>query len=443
MRWARAHVMFCMALDCLVAGCLAALCAAQPLAAQEPIAEGAATPGVVLRQSIDPATGIVVGQHVALYVDVLFPGEMPHPPRVNLPDVAGLQAFRFETQATTISDTINNQSYVGQRFEFALYPRRGGTFIIPPAAVTLLDRQDDPAGDMQGQELRFDVAVPAGADVSQPVVATRHLTLEQQWMPAPTGTFKAGDAIVRTITRSAEDVPGLAMDELDMSAAAGLRVYADPPDIDDHVDRGIVTGRRVDRVTYVFERGGHFTLPGVSQAWWDLAAGAMKRADAPGVTLDIAAAQSGVSAGSGHASIMARPALLIAIVILLIAAALGSYYLWRRPAKRKTEEEEEEEEAFAVFRRSGAAADPAVIYQAFSRWCCFLPPAERRSALAAAAGLGAALFAGGRKAWTAQDSALLFERCAAIRRSPPSADAVPPLPPLNPVRLHIADEGRA
>jgi hypothetical protein len=437
---------------CVALGCLATLCMARPLAAQEPVAQepvaqepvaqvpaadGASAPGVVLRQSIDPTAGIVAGQHVALYVDVLFPGEMPHPPRVDLPDVAGLQIFRFETQATTISDTINNQSYVGQRFEFALYPRRGGTFIISPAAVTLLNRQGDPTGDMQGDELRFDVAVPAGMDVSQPIVATRHLTLDQQWMPAPGGRFKAGDAIVRTITRSAEDVPGLAMRELDMSVAAGVRAYADPPDIDDHVDRGIVTGRRVDRVTYVFERGGHFTLPGVSQAWWDLAAGAMKRADAPGVTLDIAAAQSDAAVDRDHASMPAKPSLLIFALVLLIVSGLGLYYL-KRPAKRKTAEDE----AFAAFRRIRATADPVAAYQAFSRWCCFLSPADRRSALAAAAGLGAALFAADRKAWTVQNSVLLFDRCAAIRRSPPSTGSNHPLPPLNPVRLHVAHEGR-
>src|SRR5262249_62240864 len=101
---------------------------AGPLAAQErPAAD------VVVRQSVEPASSAVIGQRVALYVDVLFRGEMLRPPRVSLPDMPGLQAFRFETQATTMSETIRGGTYVGQRSEFALYPRRGGAFDMPPA----------------------------------------------------------------------------------------------------------------------------------------------------------------------------------------------------------------------------------------------------------------------------------------------------------------------
>jgi hypothetical protein len=180
--------------------CLAVLimlCLCRPIVAQD-----TAAPEVVVRQSVEPASGAVIGQHVTLHVDVLFRGQMPYPPRVRLPDVAGLQVFRFETQATTIQDDVEGESYTGQRFEFALYPRRGGAFTIPPAAVTLLDGQGDPTGDAQGQQAILDVTVPAGADASQPVVATQHLALDQQWAPDPKGKFKAGDALVRTITGS-------------------------------------------------------------------------------------------------------------------------------------------------------------------------------------------------------------------------------------------------
>ncbi|MDR6951172.1 hypothetical protein J2X65_000520 [Ancylobacter sp. 3268] len=203
---------------------------ALPLAAQEagaPVAPAA--PAVVVRQSADSASGIVVGQHVALSVDVLFPGEMPHSPRVSLSDVPGLQIFRFETQGTTMRESLGGRSHVGQRFEFALYARRGGAFDIPPAAVTLLDRAGDETGRAQGQALRLEVTVPPGVDVSQPVVATRRLVLGEQWDPMPGARFKAGDAVVRTITRSAEDVSGLAMRDLAFAAPEGVRVYADPP----------------------------------------------------------------------------------------------------------------------------------------------------------------------------------------------------------------------
>jgi len=65
----------------------------------------------------------VLGQQVTLDVDVLFPGEMLHPPRVEIPDMSGAQVFRFESQAMTMRDQIDGTGYVGQRFAFNIYPR--------------------------------------------------------------------------------------------------------------------------------------------------------------------------------------------------------------------------------------------------------------------------------------------------------------------------------
>ena len=47
----------------------------------------------------------------------------------------------------------------------------------------------------------------------------------------------------------------MAMLDLAFAAPPGVRVYVDPPQTDDRVERGDLTGRRTDRVTYVFERG--------------------------------------------------------------------------------------------------------------------------------------------------------------------------------------------
>jgi hypothetical protein len=173
-----------------------------------------ADPDVIVRTSIKPESGGVIGQHVALLVDVLFRGEMPRPPRVTIPDMPGAQIFRFETQATTMSDTVNGEGYTGQRFEFAVYPRRGGELVIPPAVVTLLDKAGDEAGTAKGEAVRTQISVPAKVDPSQPVIATSHLTLEERWAPSPKTAFKAGDALVRAVTRAADDVPSLAMRDL-------------------------------------------------------------------------------------------------------------------------------------------------------------------------------------------------------------------------------------
>ncbi|GLK85878.1 hypothetical protein GCM10017653_39480 [Ancylobacter defluvii] len=410
----------------MLAGPLAAQEAA-PSAAASPAAAPSAAPPVVVREGLDPASGAVVGQHVTLHVDVLFPGAMAHPPRVSLPDVPGLQIIRFETQGTTMRESIGGNAYVGQRFEFALYPRRGGGFDIPPAAVTLLDREGGETGSAQGQQARLEVSVPPGVDASQPVVATRRLTLDEQWAPVPTGRFKAGDAVVRTVTRSAEDIPGLAMRDLDIAAPDGVRVYADPPDIEDRSNRGVVTGRRVDRITYVFAQGGRFVLPAMAQPWWDLGTRSLKSAAAAAVTVDVAATPA-AAGGAGHGSWrrLAWPAIGLAVLIVLAWGA------WQVRARRRARGADPERAAFAALRRACAGTDADEIYRRFSSWTSQLPPQRRQAANCEAGTLQAALFAAGTPPWTHEDSRLLLAGLETLRRRHPPAGPPAALPPLNP-----------
>ncbi|HLB99134.1 MAG TPA: hypothetical protein VJK90_15785, partial [Acetobacteraceae bacterium] len=114
----------------------------------------------------------MLGQPVHLFVDVLFPDGMQHPPRVDPPRVTGAQVFQFESQATTIADRIGNTPTTGQRFEFDLYARRAGRLAVPAAQVTLLDQEGDPIGTRMGTLLTVQAVVPPGLDPSGPIVAS-------------------------------------------------------------------------------------------------------------------------------------------------------------------------------------------------------------------------------------------------------------------------------
>ena len=384
-------------------------------------------PEIVVRQSLDPASGAVIGQHVALLVDVLFRAEMPRPPRVSLPEIAGVQVLRFETQATTMREEIGGAPYVGQRFEFALYARRGGTVEIPAASIVLLDRAGEESGTTTGHAVPLVVSVPPGVDPSQPLVATRRMTLSQQWSPDPKGAFKAGDAIVRTIVRSAEDVPGLAMRDLAFPAPEGVRVYMDPPDIADHGNRGVVTGRRTDRVTYVFERGGAFELPEAAQPWWDLGAGALRTERAAGVAIAVAAAPP---AGPGIAGGGLRAAAWAAIGAGLLALVAVAAVVLRR--RRAAAADRAEPAAFARLRGACAGTDAAAVYRAFAQWRAVLDPARGEAAAEVLGPLDEALFAGGSSGWNESRSSIFLDDIARVRGARPSTRRAESLPALNP-----------
>lgn len=389
----------------------------------------AATPAaaqIMVRTTLKPDSGIVLGQPVHVLVDVLFPGEMERPPRVTLPDTSGAQILRYESQATTLTERVDGKDRIGQRFEFALYPRRGGKLEVAAPQVVTFDRGGAETGRLAGTPVIVAVSVPAGVDPSKPVVAARTFTLEQSWQPDPTSAFKAGDAIVRTIVRRAPDVPGMAMLDLDFAAPQDVRVYRDPPQTDDRVDRGDLTGQRTDRVTYVFESGGSFPLEAVVQPWWDLTSGGLRRAEGSGVTVAVTAAAPATPYAKW----------LPSLYVVTTGVGLAFLGLWALPrlrsalSRRRALWAASEAKAFHDLQRACRDDDPKAIYRAFTTW-------RQRSDDAAKFGsfaeeIESAIFAS--RPWTRQQSQSFGDRLKtrrAMRRPLVSGDR---LPPLNSIR---------
>ena len=405
-----------------------------PAMAQQPASQP------LVRTRVVPAEGIVIGQPVQLNVDVLFPGEMPHPPLVRVPEAAGAQILRFETQATTMRDRISDQDYVGQSFAFTVFPRRGGQIAIPAPEVTLLDRSGDPVGSAKGEATRIDVGVPAGLDISGPVLAADKVTASESWTPDPGSTrFKAGDAVTRTIRRQAAGVPALGMAEFRFTAPDGVRVYVDPPTVEDRSNRGIVDGERVDKATYVFERGGSYVLPDLSQPWWSLAEKRARAESLPGLTVSVAAPASHAAGGAKapRLGLIAAAAAAVALIVL------ASIFIRRRlvAAWHGWQQRRQGSKAFARrdLVQEARAGDPAATYRALGVWLERLSPGERQRVRAdarlgpLAAELESSLFGSG-SGWEPENGeamASAVNSCSQQAVAPAAARA--PLPPLNPV----------
>lgn len=404
-------------------------------------AAAAETPRTVVRVKLDPAEGVVIGQPVNLMIDVLFAGEMAHPPRVTVPEVAGAQVMRFETQGFTIRDTINGAPAIGQEFTFVLIPRRGGTLTIPAAAIELLDKDGDVIGTATGVAQTLAVTVPPGIDPASPVIASRSVTAKESWSPDPAAPLAAGGALVRTIQRQAADVPALGMLDLAFTAPEGVRVYVDPPVSEDRVNRGAVTGQRTDRVTYVFEKAGSYALPALSQPWWDLGSASVKHETLQGSRVSVNAATAPV----GH-SAEATPSALwprIALQALETALALGLLFAfgrWLTPRCRARRAAFAASEAFGrkALREAARSGNTLAAYRALRTWNARLDaPAQEAARKDAALGLSImalerALFGGG--SWSSRDGERLATAAAEFVNPSfeRSNDPTHLLPPLNP-----------
>jgi hypothetical protein len=424
---------------------LAFLAVVAGLAIPSVAAQGEPPEDVLVRQGVQPPEA-VIGQRVAVTVDVLFPDDMPAPPQVALPEVPGAQVFRFESQGTTIRDWVNGRPYVGQRSEFALFARRGGALTVPPAHVTVLDRHREVAGSASGQEATLAVAVPAGVDATQPVVSTSRLTLDQRWDPEPSKAFKVGAALRRTIIREAEDVPALAMQDLRGSTPDGVRAYPDPPNADDRSNRGTLIGRRVDRITYVFEKPGMFTLPSLEQPWWDLQAAALRSEGAPGMRLQVVPAAEAGPDTSRPSEQLPWPVYMAGLVVLGALLWVG-HGVWRQLADALqtwvVRWQRSEPAEFRRLRRACRRAEPGPTYAALRRWRARLKDVLGPSRMPdadidrAARPLDAALFGAAPSPWAIDDAWRLITRLSGLRKdalaeAAPARERRSRLPPLNP-----------
>jgi hypothetical protein len=390
---------------------------------------------VLVRTRLDPADKAVIGQPVDLVVDVLFPGDMPHPPQVSIPDPSGAQILRFETQGVTIRERVGETSYVGQRFTFVVFPRRGGRLATPAPQVTLLDRSGDPAGSAQGAAQRLEVEVPAGLDTSGPVLAARDVALTQVWSPLPgSASLQPGAALVRTIQRKAQGVPALGMEEFNFEAPPGVRVYVDPPLSDDRISRGGVEGTRTDRVTYVFQKSGRYDLPPLVQSWWDMGSLQARHLTAAGIHVEIASASAaGTNVGRSWWTFRTIAAVALAVLVLLAGGiwSANAVLAWRNRYSVSALAARHDLQRCAL---EGAAPET---YRALETWLDRLPAGERAATRRDArlgsciAQLEASLF-GGASPWSRTDGADLARCVKAFSPGlPHTCRSQAILPPLN------------
>ena len=247
---------------------------------------------IQVRTSVDPSEGAVVGQRVKLLVDVLAQDGWAKVKRANDFSVPGTQVVRYETQGTRLNETIGGRSYTGQRYQISLFPRQGGTVTVPAIAVEVeVTRWGSSAGKevlkRQTLPVSFKVQVPPGAENIKGLISTTALTATQTWAPKQQ-QFKVGEAIKRTIELSGKNISGMAFTPLQFDTSEKVSVYPAEPQVNDHYDRGTLTGRRTETVTYVFAREGDVELPEIIVPWWDIEKQQLQKSVLPAMELEIA-----------------------------------------------------------------------------------------------------------------------------------------------------------
>jgi hypothetical protein len=245
-----------------------------------------------------------VGQAVTLVVELLAPGYFSGAPAFDLPDPKGLLMVPPGGSPTISTEEVEGTSYTVQRYEFSVFARRAGVQTIPSLAARFRFKRNPLDAALESvavktEGLSFTAQLPPGAEKLGFVICARDLQWVETWTQEPKKA-KAGDAFTRTITFTASNVPAMLFPPFPAGQIDGLGIYPKPPEVRDQTERGEMTGRRRDTITYVCKRPGRFRIPAARLTWWDIDTRQLRTIEFPARMLDVTE-NSALAVASGDA----------------------------------------------------------------------------------------------------------------------------------------------
>jgi hypothetical protein len=322
---------------------------------------------IILRTAVTPEEAWI-GQKVVMHVDVLAKDGWAQLKKVTDAEVDGAYLLRLESQGTRLNETIDGDSYTGQRYDFMLFAQRDGKITVPPALVDVEIKTWGADGGARIERMslplvEFVARTPLGAEGIRGLISTRNLTASQDWDPE-TESPVVGDAIKRRITLRAEDVSGMAFAPTLHSEMENLGIYPGEPTVEDKFARGDLTGTRVETVTYIIERAGEFELPSVELSWWNIETEELQHIVLPGLLLQVTGGPAVASQPNERPSRSTLISLFVIVVTLLVFGSrlLALWTAWHRVRN------ESEATYFGRIRHSARSGDQTAVLSDTMRW---------------------------------------------------------------------------
>ena len=339
----------------------------------------------IARVEVTPRAAIV-GSPMELRITLLVPTWFTSAPDYPSFEVAGLIVRRPPNSSYNARETIDGVAYSGIVRDYQIYPQRAAQYLLENLVVDLEyahpDTRQPVEVALQLRPIRFEGTIPAPASGLDPFLATSRLVLDQD-IEGAVDELEVGDAITRTITVRARDLPAMFIPPLfpHGETFSGLRAYPQSPLSEDLPGReaGHTTGRRTESVTYVIEAPGEHTLPILALQWWNRRTGRIETTEAPAISFRVpvparseATADSAAATGDFGARLFR---FVFATAMLLVLIALAASILRRRGRElysrwnaRRRRRAASEPVRFRQLQRLARRGEAHEIYQALAVW---------------------------------------------------------------------------
>ncbi|WNC66883.1 hypothetical protein RI845_10065 [Thalassotalea nanhaiensis] len=188
------------------------------------------------------------------------------------------------------SKRINGETWATQLREITLYPMKAGTYTLPNIEVNISVNQasaPNASGKLYTDKLSFTAHMPPEMEPYDDYVVTSNLSINIEEGTESQQKIEIGNAITRTITLSAENVPAMMLPQLTKPELNGVSIYQKPATLTDRSNRGVLIGKRTESFTYYFEQVGDYTIAEQQFYWWNTVEQQLETVVVPEVTWSV------------------------------------------------------------------------------------------------------------------------------------------------------------
>jgi hypothetical protein len=238
---------------------------------------------------ISPSADLVKGQQILLQVEISttqkWQGKLSIG-HVEMDDAIILQREKFSVNSVR---NEKGKSWLVQVWSLVIYPQRSGDFMLPDFSINLGLIDDDgyvSRGDVRAPGLSFLVKKNEAVAENVEWIASPEFSISDVF-DKPLENFLPGDALVRTLVFSAQDLPAMMLPKIVTEDIKGISVYTRPEELVDNVNRGDYLAERTEQLTYVMQESGTFTLPEQVFYWWDTDENSLKEIRLPEYSVQV------------------------------------------------------------------------------------------------------------------------------------------------------------
>lgn len=305
---------------------------------------------------LEPEENIIARQQIYLQIEVATDKWFSSGTRIGRFEIKDAIVMQREKFAVNSTRTDGDKSWTVQQWTLVVYPQRDGQFEIPAIPLQLSvagDGIESIVGEANTQPMSFEAMIPqqvvSEQVTSEPVIpgqvqkkkswlASNRFDVEQSF-DKTTEELAPGDALIRTITFSADNLAAMMLPEVEIESIEGIAVYRKPPQLTDKVNRGDYIAERTEVITYVFEKEGEYLLPKQIYHWWNLETQSLEAIELEEQPLTISGMGNAVTSVQQTSVLTERnrlaelvPLFKMAGVVLLVVIA--AWFAVRKFAKR-------------------------------------------------------------------------------------------------------------